>query len=638
MHGRAIKIIALILVAMFVLPLSVTQMVHFFFQSSPWIASVNKYMISPEDITRRVIAQDYQLQMVRQRFGEYADFYIKLMGLDHNPEQMALDNAVRDELLNQVVAKIGWRLPAEYVAEKLSDPLYIIQNLPDIIPAHLVDQQGISAAALRHYLRQINLTAAEFDDRVVHALERKLLDAVITKTTYVPQFVLHDYAATEFSGKRFSIATLSLDEFLKKEVARGITAQELQAFFDAKNTQEKRYLVPETRSGLVWRFDPAHYGITIDSKAVSDYYNAHKNDYKDKGAQVQVRRILIGNATPLAHEKAEKIHDQLAKEPGTFAAAATANSDDKATAAQGGLMPLFAQGSHDREFEKAAFALQTKGALSPILRTKDGYEILQLVEKKAATYKPLSAVENEIKSRLAQQQFNSRFALDARKAIEEGKTDPQAIADFITKKQGKRTVVTNTSAAQSSFIKSLFRIAPGAYAVDMEGDLGVLVQLTEVAKAHTPTLASIENKVKNDLYAQRAEQAFDAALRSYLRDAQGKTGAEFAALFGGKVEKTEIITPRDKVAIDKLAARGITPARIFQLEKVGMVTVAKGDGKGYIVKLDAIEPFNKKEFEEQKTQIKQQIQGQEEQLVFGGFVASLYRSATIKQNKSMMNS
>ena len=51
MHGRAIKIIALILVAMFVLPLSVTQMVHFFFQSSPWIASVNKYMISPEDIT-----------------------------------------------------------------------------------------------------------------------------------------------------------------------------------------------------------------------------------------------------------------------------------------------------------------------------------------------------------------------------------------------------------------------------------------------------------------------------------------------------------------------------------------------------------------------------------------------------------
>lgn len=637
-NSRMLKIIGLVVAALILLPLSVSEIVQFFFNTTPWVAKVNSHLISPQDVHRRVIAQDYQLQMMRQRFGQYADFYIRMMGLDHEPQKLAVENLISDELLNQAADKAGISVSSDYVAEKLSSPLYILQHLPMVVPAHLIDENGISAHALRSYLRQTGLTASEFDAQVTRALNRGLLDSMVTKTTYVPQFVLRDYYMTEFSGKQFSIASLSLDDFLKQEEQKPIAEQELKQFFDEQNAQKKRYAVPEQRSGLVWRFDPANYGITIDSKAIESYYNNHKNDYKDTPAQIQVRTIVIATTTPAAQEKANQIHEQLVAKQVEFADMAKKNSDDKATADKGGLMPLFSQGTHDRDFEKAAFALQNKGDVSPILVTKNGYEILQLVDKKPITYKPLAAVESEIKSDLIQQQFSARFVADARKAIEESKSNPAAITDFIVQKAGKRTVLNKVTASQDPFVKGLFRIAPGTYAADLEGDLGVVVQLNQVEKAYTPSLESIADTVKKDLYTKRAESALDNALRAKLQEAQGKTNEEFSRLFIAPVEKTNMITPKDNAAINGLSNRGITPERIFQLEKVGMVTAAKGDRRGYIIRLDAIEPLNEAELNAKKSIIRKQIQGQEEQLVFGGFVASLYRSAKIKQNESQMNS
>lgn len=631
-QGKAVRIIVFIIMALFILPLPMTQLFNFLFNKGTWVASINNHIISPEAVTRRAAVQDYQIRALRQRFGEYADFYMQLMGLNRDPHEIAFESLMHDELLNQAIAKLGWSFPSEYIVEKMHDPLYVIKNLSMIIPPQLLDAQGINPIALRNYLRQMALSQNEFDTQVAQALLRRLFDEVVTKAAYVPQFVLRDYFITEFSGKQFSIATLSLDDFIKKEEKNGVSSQDLKKFFDDQNAQAKRYFVPEKRSGIVWQFDPANYGIKIEVEAINSYYNAHKADYKDTSATIQVRRILIGKDEKNAQEKAEILYKQLVKSPNTFSDVAIKNSDDKETVSKGGLMPFFEQGKYDREFEKSAFALSKPGDISSVITTKEGYEIIQLVEKKAATYKALNVVKNEIENILIQQQFNKGFISDARKAIEENKTNPQAISDFITQKQGKRIELTQTTATRAPFVKSLFRIAsPHSYVADQEGDLGAIVELTAIEKGHIPSLESIENNVKKDLYIQRAEAALSLALHNYLKDAQGKTEAEFAQLFGNKVEKSGMITPKDKEAINKLNAKGISPERIFQLEKVGMVTVAKGKGNGHLIRLDAIEPFNEKEFESHKKQIKRQIKEQEEQLVFGGFVASLYRSATIKK-------
>jgi parvulin-like peptidyl-prolyl isomerase len=62
--------------------------------------------------------------------------------------------------------------------------------------------------------------------------------------------------------------------------------------------------------------------------------------------------------------------------PGNFAALATANSQDQASARQGGSLGLFAKGSMVPEFERAVVALKP-GEISPVIATQYGYHIIR---------------------------------------------------------------------------------------------------------------------------------------------------------------------------------------------------------------------------------------------------------------------
>jgi len=62
--------------------------------------------------------------------------------------------------------------------------------------------------------------------------------------------------------------------------------------------------------------------------------------------------------------------------PGNFAPLATANSQDQASARQGGSLGLFARGSMVPEFERAVVALKP-GEISPVIATQYGYHIIR---------------------------------------------------------------------------------------------------------------------------------------------------------------------------------------------------------------------------------------------------------------------
>lgn len=65
-----------------------------------------------------------------------------------------------------------------------------------------------------------------------------------------------------------------------------------------------------------------------------------------------------------------------------FAVYAALYSEDKSTAKKGGELGMFERGTMVPEFEAAAFNLRT-GEVSPIIETKFGFHILQLIERRA---------------------------------------------------------------------------------------------------------------------------------------------------------------------------------------------------------------------------------------------------------------
>ena len=95
---------------------------------------------------------------------------------------------------------------------------------------------------------------------------------------------------------------------------------------------------------------------------IKTYYDQNQRLFS--GAQIHAAHILVKDET-----LAKQLRAQLDTEPDKFEELAKTNSVDTATAARGGDLGFFGQGRMVAEFERAAFALEKPGDLSPVVQT-----------------------------------------------------------------------------------------------------------------------------------------------------------------------------------------------------------------------------------------------------------------------------
>ena len=141
---------------------------------------------------------------------------------------------------------------------------------------------------------------------------------------------------------------------------------------------------------------------TVSQDELKKEYEAHKKDYE----KVTARHILISTAPDKgmtdaqAKAKADDIRKQLAS-GGDFAALAKANSADRGSAAEGGMLPAMPRGQFVPEFENVVWT-QELNAISQPVKTKFGYHIIQTTKREAAPFE-------EVKAEIAQHQGPKRF-------------------------------------------------------------------------------------------------------------------------------------------------------------------------------------------------------------------------------------
>jgi peptidyl-prolyl cis-trans isomerase C len=145
---------------------------------------------------------------------------------------------------------------------------------------------------------------------------------------------------------------------------------------------------------------------TLTDDEVKAYYDQNQRLFS--GAQVHAAHILVKDES-----LAKKLRDQLNGEPDKFDELAKTNSVDTATAARGGDLGFFGQGRMVAEFERAAFALENPGDLSPVIQTPFGFHIIKLIERKDGPSKPFDEVKDRIRVAMAnqrrQEQVTQRF-------------------------------------------------------------------------------------------------------------------------------------------------------------------------------------------------------------------------------------
>ncbi len=266
----------------------------------------------------------------------------------------------------------------------------------------------------------------------------------------------------------------------------------------------------------VYPFESAAYNTPVDkiSKPIRTKFGYHLVnvlDVREAKGTVQVAHILVKASdrddeatTKMRREKIHNIYNIVSKDPKQFSRVAMQQSDDKTTSMKGGTLDWFGTGRMLPEFEEVAFDLEEKDQISKPFRTKLGWHIVKLLDKKSlGTYEETQSIlkrklNKDSRSRISKQLFSQRLKKDY--AFTE---KPDNLKDFtnqvdVSILKGKWRVKD-----MSTLQKTLFTVtAPGEKpSVYTQKDFAAFVQ-TEQAKGRS---ASIDATVKR-LYSMFVER------------------------------------------------------------------------------------------------------------------------------------
>jgi len=602
-----------------------------------WVAMVNGEEISHHDYMRAVQMREHFITLIRNQFGEHADQLLAMQGLTGDPHVLALQNLVTNELLDGASKNLKLDLQESYIDFKMSDPSAARSYLEQIVPFDVLDRQGIDQIALNNYLRHNGISGEHFNAMLTAAVERELAVQLAEAASYVPTVALRDRFQLDYAKKTFSILNVPLDPFLKKEKEKTISDEDLKAFYERES---KNYMAPERRIARTWTFEPGNYNITVSDQEVQDYYDQHKIEkYVEKPDQIQIRRILFKinpqEDQQAVLDKAQKVYDELKFNAGLFAQKAKELSVDKESAKNGGLLPFFAKGSKEERLERVAFMIHEDNEIAEPFIDSEGVELIQRVSRKPASFKPLSAVKNDIHQLLGNRKFQELFVEDMRPIMGEPEINEQELKAFVEKRGGNEKNVTVDEHDKSKLAKVIFTLNEKGINCFLDNGKGVAVQLLEAHKRFLPPLDTVKDKVISDMHKERAYKAFEASMNDLACKAASQPLESLAKSVGGTVS-IDSFDPQDSKRISELAKEQVPVEIMKQMGTVGLVQLQLKPTKGIIVRLDKVQPFDEKDFEAKKAEIAQKMGQEESYFVLQGFVASLYRNAKIETNNSLL--
>ncbi len=161
---------------------------------------------------------------------------------------------------------------------------------------------------------------------------------------------------------------------------------------------------------MVYPFETAAYTTKVGEVSMPirtrfGYHIIKVTDKRNAQGEVLVGHIMVKTPANMtkedslnAYNKIVEIHQKL-KNGGVFSELAQQFSDDKASAKKGGELPWFGTLKMPIEFEKIAFGLKNKGDFSEPMRTKYGWHIIKLLDKRNLA--SFDSLKNELKAKVS---------------------------------------------------------------------------------------------------------------------------------------------------------------------------------------------------------------------------------------------
>lgn len=191
------------------------------------------------------------------------------------------------------------------------------------------------------------------------------------------------------------------DRFNEALKYQGFTIEDMKENIKA-NLQVKKLLEPK---------------ISVSEEEIKEFFEQNK-DAMAQEEQVSARHILVET-----EEEAKKIRQEIV-DGGDFAELAKEHSLDESSKIMGGSLGFFGRGKMLESFDDVAFSLE-KGEISQPVKSKFGYHIIQVEDKKEAKTANLEESRDDIERIL----FENKL--------------PQAYSEWYEEKVGEYEITNN---------------------------------------------------------------------------------------------------------------------------------------------------------------------------------------------------
>jgi peptidyl-prolyl cis-trans isomerase D len=333
---------------------------------------------------------------------------------------------------------------------------------------------------------------------------------------------------------------------------------------DHFNKNRASYQTPERRSYHLLIADESKMAsqVSMSDADLQRLYQQNLDRYRS-GERVKARHILIKTTEKPKEEigrleaKAGDILKQL-RGGADFAELAKKHSEDPGSAAKGGDLDWVSRGQTVKAFEDAAFSLAPK-QLSNLVKTENGYHIIQVLEKEQARVKPFE----EVKVSLAKESQRRLVYEKMQQAIDQAREEvirTPAQAEQIAAKHGLIYVKADNAAAGESVaeVGTSREVEGSVFSANANSSTDVFqlsptrigfAYVTDVQAPRQAEFAEVEAQVREQLITVKASRIADEKTKEATEKmrAAGNDLKAAAAAIGTDVKTTEYVTAEGSI-------------------------------------------------------------------------------------------
>lgn len=319
------------------------------------------------DVAKSVNGQDISNKELETATKNYKDQYLSLVKGDESLlnlsliQEKALDALIARSLLQQQAEKLGISLSDTQLEQMLAQQPSFQEN------------GQFSQKLYENYLRSVGMTNQGLvaSLRQDHAL--KMISSTLMDYALVSKSDLQQLANLQTEQRTLHLASIKLDDYKK-----GITVsnQEIADYYNKHKNQFKQVANVDVDYVVL---TPALLPQANVAPSEAELQQAYKAfiDKQQKDVKREVKHILIttdsrdaATAQKLANDVYAKIQSGM-----SFADAAAQFSEDPSSKTQGGLVEAYAPGVFSADFDNAVNSLKN-GQISKPVKTQYGYHII----------------------------------------------------------------------------------------------------------------------------------------------------------------------------------------------------------------------------------------------------------------------